>query len=559
MMPVLNRLTIRGKMLAAFGVLLLFVIGNSVFSTYEIRQVNAGMREIRETWLPTVRALGQLQFAVSRERTRAARMIASETAEERASVEAEVRAMAREVAQRTTAFAALIHSPAEQQLFDRFQEEYRRYMEQTTPLLSRDDAAARHAFNTSSALAIRKAFGTLEEMVKLSEQGAAEAGADADSSYSWALMGTALMALMAMLVGLGTAAMLDRDIARNIAQLSEALRRVARRDYAADLPGLTRSDEIGEMARALEACRTGLREADALAEAQAAERAGKERRAVVLDDLVNGFESKVGDMVGMLSAASTELEATARNMSGTAQETGEQAGTVLGAAQQASGGVQTVATAAEELSASISEISRQVAQATEVTARAVQDAQRTDGTVRALAEGAARIGEVVGLINTIAGQTNLLALNATIEAARAGEAGKGFAVVASEVKSLAAQTAKATEEIRSQIAQIQAATQQAVTDIQGITGTIDAVSSITVAIASAVEQQGAATAEIARTVTETAHATEAVTENIAAVSQNAEGTGAAASQVLAASGELSRQSEQLSGEVRNFITQIRAA
>jgi len=555
----LNRLSIRSKMLTAFGILLLLSVANGVYGAMQLQQLNASMLDLRENWMPSVKGLGALQLLTSRERTRAARLIATNNPEGRHKIEAELKAMGQEVTRQIAAHAPRLSSPEERQLFDRFQAEYRAHTEHTAPLLAAGDAASLQAFNTTSAEAIRKVFATLEEMIRLNERRAAAAGQKADAAYNHALTGIAISVALALLAGLGAALWLDRDIARNVLRLSESLRCVARRDYAFELPGRDRQDEIGVMARALEDCRAGLQQADALAAAQETERAAKEQRATRLAELVGRFERKVGDMVGMLAAASTELESTARSMSGIASQTGKQSDAVLSAARQAGGGVQTVATAAEELTASIGEISRQVAEATGVTARAVQDAQRTDATVRALAESATRIGEVVGLINDIAGQTNLLALNATIEAARAGEAGKGFAVVASEVKSLAAQTAKATDDIRSQITQIQAATQQAVSDIQAITSTIDAVSSITVTIASAVEQQGAATAEIARTVAETAQATGAVTENIAAVSEGAGNTGAAAGEVLTASGELSRQSEQLSSEVRSFIAQVRAA
>jgi methyl-accepting chemotaxis protein len=218
-----------------------------------------------------------------------------------------------------------------------------------------------------------------------------------------------------------------------------------------------------------------------------------------------------------------------------------------------------VAASAEELSSSISEITRQVAQSAKITEKAVADARRTDTTVRALAEGAQRIGQVVELISSIAGQTNLLALNATIEAARAGDAGKGFAVVASEVKSLAGQTAKATEEIGAQITRLQNETKDAVEAIKGITTVIEEVSSIATAIASAVEEQGAATAEIARNVQQTAGSAQMVTTNIAGVSEGAASTGAAADQVLSAAGELSRQAESLSAEVSGFVADVRAA
>ncbi len=221
--------------------------------------------------------------------------------------------------------------------------------------------------------------------------------------------------------------------------------------------------------------------------------------------------------------------------------------------------MQTVASAAEQLTASISEISRQVLQSSRITERAVADARRTDTVVRALSDGAQKIGDVVGLITSIAGQTNLLALNATIEAARAGDAGRGFAVVASEVKNLAQQTAKATDEIGAQIGQIQTATGEAVEAIRAITGVIEEVSTIATAIASAVEQQGAATAEIARNVQQTAVSAHEVTSNIAGVSQAANDTGAAAAQVLSAAEGLSRQAATLTDEVNEFAAGIRAA
>jgi methyl-accepting chemotaxis protein len=218
-----------------------------------------------------------------------------------------------------------------------------------------------------------------------------------------------------------------------------------------------------------------------------------------------------------------------------------------------------VASAAEELTSSISEISRQVAQSAKITGHAVESARRTDTIVRALADGAQQIEHVVELISNIAGQTNLLALNATIEAARAGDAGRGFAVVASEVKSLSSQTAEATKEISTRIAQIQGATKEAVEAIQGITATIEEVSTIAATITSSIEQQGVATAEIARNVTQTAQATQDVTSNIGGVSEAANETGNAAGLVLSAASNLSKQAEQLSGEVNTFLAGVRAA
>ena len=288
------------------------------------------------------------------------------------------------------------------------------------------------------------------------------------------------------------------------------------------------------------------------AEAAAMQRANLNETATV-------FKSKVGKLVSMLASGATELQATAESMSSIASRTNTQASSVAVAAEQASAGVQTVAAAAEELTASISEISRRVSQSSEIAQQAVTDARRTDAIVRALAEGADKIGRVVDLIANIAGQTNLLALNATIEAARAGDAGKGFAVVASEVKNLALQTAKATQEIGAQIGQIQSATAEAVQAIKEIGSTIEQISDIATTIAAAVEEQGAATAEIARNVQQTAKSTEDVTTNIGGVSQTADDAGAAATEVLNAANVLSQQAEQLTAEVGSFVAGTRAA
>jgi ABC-type transporter Mla subunit MlaD len=282
-------------------------------------------------------------------------------------------------------------------------------------------------------------------------------------------------------------------------------------------------------------------------------------RKVALQQVASRFEERVGALMRTLSDASTALEAMARSMSTAADTTNQQTATMAGAAEQASSGVQSVAAASEQLATSIGEISRQVSESTKITNKAMSDAQQTDTIVRALADGAKRIGNVVGMITNIAGQTNLLALNATIEAARAGEAGKGFAVVASEVKSLANQTAKATEEIGQQVGQIQAATNQAVEAIRGITATIEQVSAICTAIAAAVEEQGTATAEIARNVAQTSRATQDVTANIGGISRAARETGTAAGELLSAATDLSKRSGQLSQEVNHFLVDVRAA
>jgi methyl-accepting chemotaxis protein len=366
--------------------------------------------------------------------------------------------------------------------------------------------------------------------------------------------------LVACVLGLGLAALVGLSITRPLARLAGAMREIAAGALDMAVPDRARRDEVGAMAGALEVFRANMEASRALAADQdrIKQEAARERQAT-MHGLADDFEDRLGRLAGLLAAGATELEGTARSMSGTAAAANTRAASVAAAAEQASVGVQTVAAAAEELSASILEISRQVAQSTAMTGKAVANARQTDGIVRALATAADKIGQVVGLISSIARQTNLLALNATIEAARAGDAGKGFAVVASEVKNLATQTGRATEEIAAQITQIQTATQNAVVAIGEITATIGDVSAIATGIAAAVEQQGAATAEIARNVQQTAQAAHDVTANIGGVSQAANDTGTAAAEVLTASATLSSQAVQLSGEVAGFVAEVRAA
>lgn len=268
------------------------------------------------------------------------------------------------------------------------------------------------------------------------------------------------------------------------------------------------------------------------------------------------FEEQVTRLTNSLSSTSSELEATARSMTDTTVQSNQKAMTVAAAAEEASAGVMTVASAAEQLAASIATINRQVRQSHESTERAVIDARRTETIVQTLAKGAENVGNVIGLITQIAGKTNMLALNATIEAARAGEAGKAFEVVATEVKSLATQTAKATDEISAQITEIQNATREAVDAIQGITIIINELGTIANGISTSMEEQSHATSDISRTVQQTAQATQEVSVNIVAVGQSTEATGAAATQLFASASNVSEQATDLAAGLRDVVGQL---
>jgi methyl-accepting chemotaxis protein len=558
------RFSIKAKLFAGFGIVLLITGGLGAFAVQRMGAMNTATEVVTVNYLPSVVEAGAMRSMLQQIRLRESRHILSTDPAEMQAVEKEMTDLAVAYGTARKNYASLVDPGEETELYKQIDELWAQDQELRGPMIA---ASRKNDNDTAAALwkgKLSDVFWALSALydrdVEYNRLHGLAAAADEKTAYRSTVASTYLVVGLTALVTFVVGFILVRAISGPIHRMTEAMRRLANRDVSVEVPGVGRGDEIGQMAGAVQVFKDNMIRADRLLiEQEASKVAVATAKKAAMNQTADAFEANVGSLVSMLSSGATELRATAQSMSATATQTNQQATTVAAAAEEASAGVNTVAAAAEELTASIHEISRQVAKSAKITGKAVEDARRTDIIVRALADGAQKIGDVVQLITGIAAQTNLLALNATIEAARAGDAGKGFAVVASEVKSLAGQTARATEEIGAQIRQIQDATRDAVQAINGIGVTIEEVNAISANIAAAVEEQGAATAEISRNVQQTAAGAQEVTATIASVSQAANETGAAAVQVLGAASGLSQQAERLTYEVNSFVAGVRAA
>jgi methyl-accepting chemotaxis protein len=558
--------SIRAKITSVVAFLLIAMMGMGLLAVRNMRALNADTMDIGTNRLTSVRVLGDLRAGIITYRNVIREHLLAETAEEKAADEKLLATVVESNTKIRRAYEPLISSPEERAIYNEWSRVWENYKKGTDEViaLSRKSVGQfpheAHELNSKTVNKIgMEADDILKKDIDLNNNGADKTVSDAAENYASAFMVLAIILCMATIVGIAVGFYLIRDVSQGIASIVKPMQALGDGDLTAQVPHQGERTEIGAMADSLQVFKEALIAKKAADEAAARDAEAKIERGRRVDGITREFESMIGEIVETVSTASTQLESSAGTLTSTAERSRKLATVVAAASEEASTNVRSVASATEEMASSVNEISRQVQESARMAGDAVEQARRTNNRVSELSKAAARIGDVVELINNIAGQTNLLALNATIEAARAGEAGRGFAVVASEVKALAEQTAKATGEIGQQITGIQSATQESVGAIKEISGTIEKLSEISSTIAAAVEEQGTATQEISRNVLQAAQGTQQVTSNISDVQRGASETGSASSQVLSAAQSLSGESNRLRLEVGKFLNSVRAA
>ena len=462
----LAKFSIRSKIIAVVALLLVMMSGMGLLAVADMRAINANTVDITTNWLPSVRVLGDLRAGVITYRNVIREHMLSETLAEKEAAEKTLATVVESNTKIRQSYEAMITSPEERALYAEWSKTWDAYRKGTQEVMALSRKAAgqmahdAHELNTKTVNKIGiEADDILKKDIDLNNAGADKAARAAADSYASAFIMLAVILGIAMIMGVAISFYLVRDVSSGIASIVTPMQALGKGDLGAEVLHQGEKTEIGAMADTLQVFKEALIAKKAADEAAAADAEAKIERGRRVDAITSSFEAMIGEIVQTVSSASTQLEASAGTLSSTAERSQQLTTTVAAASEEASTNVQSVASATEELSSSVNEISRQVQESARMATDAVGQARVTNDRVSELSKAASRIGDVVELINTIAGQTNLLALNATIEAARAGEAGRGFAVVASEVKALAEQTAKATGEIGQQITGIQAATQ----------------------------------------------------------------------------------------------------
>jgi methyl-accepting chemotaxis protein len=559
---VLARYSISTKLFVIVAFLFVAIAAIGGLAVFQMRAMNAATHDIKDSWLPSVRWIGEMRIQSARYRAVLRDHLIVADAD-RPDVDKNLAARKADFDKAAKAYAPLVSSPAERELADKLGKEWAAFISAANDvqaLATKGDMNAAKDINAKKVVPTGRAMdATLAKLTEMNDKGAGEAGAHADATYASSIWMMIAILAAAVVAGIGAAIYLVRDISGGISSILNPMGKLTDGDLDVGIPHQGESTEIGRIASALQIFKNALIAKRSSDEAAGAEARIKAARAETINNATRNFEAMIGELVHSLSSASTELEASATTLTRTSDVTMTLSGSAASASTEVSQNVQSVAAATEEITSSVNEIGRQVQESNRIAATAVQQAEKTNASITKLTQATARIDDVVKLITAVAEQTNLLALNATIEAARAGEAGRGFAVVAAEVKALASQTAKATDEISTQIAGMQAASTETVETIKEIGATITLISEVSSAIAAAVEEQGAATQEIARNVQQSAELSGQVANEVTEVNRGAAETGSASSQVLAAAQSLSMESNRLKGEVDKFLDTVRAA
>jgi len=554
--------SIKSKSAVILGLLSGLVLLLGLLSFFLLSSTNGQTERLAANWMPSLRAAGEIRTTVVRMRAAEARIAMTDSPESYEvglkgyggfdkSVQEMIERYKRELVANDEDRQAIL--AVETELVT-----YRAAVAATLALAQKLDRVTAEKSYLGNQKIYQPVMAAAEKVVDLNQKGADASVEMARHNYREAVIVIIACAGVSLVLALLSYLVMARTVVAPLGSITATMRVLAEQRLDTVIAEAGRGDEIGQMAAALQVFKDNMAEAERLRASQAAEQAGRLERARRVDQLVAEFDSSISEVIGTVTQSSGSLETTARAMSATAESTSSRVILVSAAAEAASSNVQTVAAAAEQLSSSIDEIGRRVAESASFADEATRQAGATDAQIAGLSEAAARIGDVVQLINDIASQTNLLALNATIEAARAGDAGKGFAVVAGEVKILANQTARATEEISSKVIEMQAATAHSVEAVKAIGRTIARIAEISTGIAAAVDEQNAATGEIASNVHQAAQGTAEVSSGIVEVARGAAEVGGASSEVLGAAGRLSRNAESLRSQVDRFLSTIKS-